>query len=281
MSRGKKKEKINRHKIVFLLIMAIILVLILVVIYRILNGGDYYKIESRIKQVKKTRITEETDFESIGWLRIQGTDIDLPLLYSSDRQTNFPVQLEEYVWTKNTDKKFHNMIRILGHNIFNLSAHPKMKSDDFHRFEELMNFVYYDFAKDNKYIQLTIDGKDYLYKIFSAGFIDKFREKLMPTVNDYTKKQIKNQIDTLNEYSLYNYDIEVDENDKIIYLSTCTRFFGVSRDYSFYVAGRLVRDDEKIDNYDVTKKDDYKDIEKILEGDVEDEEDDDSEEESA
>ena len=273
MSRGKNKKRdvVKRHRIVFLLLMAILLVLIPIIVYRILNSGDYYKIESRVEKAKKEKTLEDPGFENIGWLSIQGTNIDYPLLYNSNREAEFPVQVEKYVWSFNYEKGFHNMIKITGHNVFNLSMHPEIKSNDFNRFEELMSFIYYDFAKENKYIQLTIDGKDYLYKIFSVGFISKLHEIInFPLTDDYTAKEMKEQIKYFNETSLYDYKLDVDENDKLIYLTTCTRFIEADKSYSFYVAGRLVREDEKIDNYKVTKKDKYKEIENKLKGDEKD-----------
>ena len=61
-------------------------------------------------------------------------------------------------------------MNIFGHNIFNLGPSPKKSSNNFKRFEELMNFIYHDFAQENKYIQFTINGKDYVYKIFGFEY---------------------------------------------------------------------------------------------------------------
>ena len=268
-SKKKKGIKLSANLKACIALLIIMIVLIPIIVYKLsADKGDYYKIESRINKVKDNEIIENSNYITIGWLRVQGTKLDLPIVYS-EVDEDFPVQLEEFVWSENKDDKFHNMIRISGHNIFNLSAHPKKKSDLFHRFEELMSFVYYDFAKDNKYIQLTIDGKDYLYKIFFTGFVSKSQETSFLDIDDYSKKEMKNQLEYYKENSLYEYDVDVDENDKIISLSTCTRIFG-DDDQNFYVVGRLVRDNEKIDNYKVTKKDEYKKIEEILKGDEED-----------
>ena len=40
-----------------------------------------------------------------------------------------------------------------------------MKS--FNNFENLPSFLYYDFAKDNKYIQYSDEKNNYLYKIYA------------------------------------------------------------------------------------------------------------------
>ena len=75
------------------------------------------------------------------------------------------------------------------------------------------------------------------------------------------------------KYNIYDYDVEVDQNDSIISLITCTRFFGVDQNLEFYVSGRLLRGGETTSDYKVEKAKNYKDVEKVLEGDGEDEED--------
>ena len=186
---------------------------------------------------------------------------------NDDDSEDFPVQLESFGWAKKKFDKNSTYFDITGHNIFNLSSTPKIKSDMFNRFEELMAFVYYDFAKDNEYIQLTIDNKDYVYKIFSVGFIDKSVASFFPMKSDASKDDIKELIEIFKEKSLYKYNIDVNANDKIISLSTCTRFYGVNSDTEFYVVGRLIRDDEKINHYNVTKNKKYEKVLKKLKGD--------------
>ena len=268
--KKKKKQNIKLLKskmyIVICCLSVILIVLLVLFGFKLFDNRQYYKVEPRVSNIK-TKGKLNDVYETGGWLRIQGTKIDIPILYSEDFSEAFPMDLEDFAWTENSDTKFHNMIRIVGHNLYNLSASPKLESEYFHRFEQLMNFVYYDFAKENKYIQYTIDGKDYVYKIFSAGFIKADARYQFSLFDDYDKDTMKNQIKLFKDASLYNYNVDVNENDKLISLSTCTRFLGIDEKYEFYVVGRLVRDGEKINNYKVTKRDNYKKVEKILKGD--------------
>ena len=272
MSWRKKKKEIRKikHKarLIVCLMFAVVIGLVIFLVIRIINSNiSYYKIDSRIEEIKNEKPIENTGFRTIGWLKIQGTDIDLPVVYSDIRNESFPVQLESFAWAR---KKFDNestYYDITGHNIFNLSSTPKIKSETFNRFEQLMAFVYYDFAKENEYIQLTVGDKDYVYKIFSTGFIDKGTTSFFPTTSDASKNEIKKLIEIFKENSLYKYDLDVNANDKIISLSTCTRFYGADANIEFYVVGRLLRDDEKINHYKVTKNKEYKKIEKKLKGD--------------
>ena len=158
----------------------------------------------------------------------------------------------------------------MGHNILNLGSSPKKKADNFKRFEELMAFVYYDFADENKYFQITIDGEDYLYKIYAAGFIKSDLVSVFYS-GDNNEDELQYQINDLLKHSIYDYDVDVNVEDSIATLITCTRFFG-SQDDDFFVSGRLVRKNEKISDYNVKKNDNYNKVEKIMKGDENDEE---------
>ena len=169
----KKKKNFNKNKYIMILVLLVLLIIVLfgLLIHSIIPKKDYYSIDSRTNALLKKKKTDvENDHSTIGWLKVQGTNIDLPVIKNIEGNDKYPVEVEDYVWSMAKDDKFHNVINIMGHNIMNLGYNPMLKSDLFHRFEELMDFVYYDFAKDNKYIQLTYDNKDYLYKVISAGF---------------------------------------------------------------------------------------------------------------
>ena len=139
-----------------------------------------------------------------------------------------------------------------------------MHLDIFQRFEDLMSFAYYDFAKDNKYIQFTLGDKEYLYKIFSVGFIPSYEVDLFPE-KSVDGVKMKKHIQYLKDYSIYDYSINVNENDSVISLITCSRLIDAYQD--FVVSGRLVREKEMISDYKVVKNDNYKKVENILKGD--------------
>lgn len=272
MSWRKKKKEIRKikHKaglIICLMFAAVIGLIILLTVKIINTNNKLYKVESRVETLKNVKPIENSNFKTIGWLKVQGTDIDLPIVYNDNDNEDFPVQLESFGWAKKKFDKSSNYFDITGHNIFNLSSTPKIKSDMFKRFEELMAFVYYDFAKDNEYIQLTVGDKDYVYKIFATGFIDKSVASFFPIKSNIEKDDVKELIEIFKEKSLYKYDTSVNANDKIISLSTCTRFYGADSDTEFYVVGRLMRDDEKINHYNVTKNKKYEQVLKKLKGD--------------
>ena len=258
----KRKAKRLMRRIIIILIVVIILAL---GIYVAWQHREIYKIESRVEKIKNTEVIKDSKFKTVAWLRVQGTNIDYPIIYCEDEEEDFPVQLESYAWLESAIPKFTDNIEIVGHNIFNLSSHPKRHSKNFKRFEELMNFQYYDFAKENQYIQLTIEGKDYLYKIFAVSFVGASDSTFLPKYTKISDIEFKRMQNILKKSNIYEYDIDVNENDKFISLSTCTRAFVNDKETTYYVHGRLLREGEKATKYGVKKSKKYKEIEKMLE----------------
>lgn len=264
----KKKKKFDKNKYFYILGLLILLIIILfgLLIRAIIPKKAYYSVDSRVNALEKKKKTDvEGDHTTIGWLKVQGTNIDLPVIKNIQGNEKYPVEVEDYVWSLAENDKMNNVINIMGHNIMNLGYNPKLTSDSFHRFEELMDFVYYDFAKKNKYIQLTYDGKDYLYKVISVGFIYPLDVILLPK-NDYSDVEKDKFFSIMKDISIYDYDVDYNKNDEFLNLMTCTRMLGKKNETDFIVSARKVRVGEKIDDYSVVKNDEYKRIDDALKG---------------
>ena len=253
----------NKKRIMILIICLIILLLILLVLNKVLDRA-YYRVDSRVEDVEKARKKNSyDDFSVVGWIKVQGTNIDYPILSNLETK-KYPVELEKYGWINTGDNKYHNVVNIYGHNIMNLGSHPMVSDETFNRFEELASFIYYDVAKKNKYIQLTMNGKDYIYKIFAVGIISNYSLETLP-IKEYTNEEVLEYLDLIKKKSIYDYDINPSVDDKFITVSTCTRF--KNNDYdSIYVAGVQVKDISKLENYNIKKNSNYKQIENIMSG---------------
>ena len=108
----KFKSSIGIKNLFLLAICLILIIMILIPLSHISFGSSKnhsFKIDSRVEKVKSVKLPEDSSFRSIGWIRIQGTDIDYPIIHSSALNAEFPVHLENYVWSQNYDAKFHNM----------------------------------------------------------------------------------------------------------------------------------------------------------------------------
>ena len=259
-----KKEKTKRKKIIIILLILVGLFILIKV-----NSGEYYKIEDRTKNVKKEKEKDLDMITTIGWVRVQGTNIDAPIIYYSPEfdYIEDTTGKDNFAFDNAKDEKLYNKVNILGHNILNLSRHPRINDEKFTRFDGLMAFVYYDFVKKNKYIQYTVDNKNYLYKIYSVRLYNSYDNVETDVKKTYTEKEISKYINKVKKDSLYKFRLDVNKKDNLISLITCSRFFGKEFQAAFVVDARMVRKGEPIKNYSVKTTDNYKKIKKIMKGD--------------
>lgn len=225
----------------------------------------YYRIVNRTEKMEEFKGTKNE--KPLGWLRVQGTNIDFPIFYYDDIDVTSPKY--ELGWSYIEDRKLTKKITIFSHNILNVSSTPLVNDKNHKRFEQLMSFIYTDYVKKNKYIQYTIGNKDYLYKIYGVSFQKESNLEYMN--NSPSKNEIKMYINRTKNNSYFKFDLDVNESDNLITLITCTRFFGETTEYSFVVDARMIRKNERINNYKVHENKNYKDIKKRLKGDVNDE----------
>ena len=216
-----------------------------------------YKVDDRIDKLNNY---DKLSKKPVGWLIVQGTNIDFPVLYSDDAlEISNPKY--ELGWTYSTGEELANHIVVMSHNIRNVSNKPIIGDKKHRRFEQLMAYIYYDFVKDNKYIQYTTNNKNYLYKVYGVYLKRTSDVELY----DIDKKDIKKYYQGVKKDSYFDFSVDMNENDKLLTLVTCTRFYG-EEEYSFVVEARRVRKYELPLNYKVKKNKKYDEIEKTLEG---------------
>lgn len=236
-----------------------------------LSKNNFYKIEKRINDIAKEKKKDEEGIETVAWLRVQGTSIDTPIINYEEGKDISYLEKEDFLWNETSGEEHYNQVKIMGHNILNLSATPEIGVEYFTKFEDLMAFTYEDFVKDNKYIQYTVDGKNYIYKIFGVLYEKGYNLDLYHKGN-YTLDEMRDYLKLVKEKSIYEFDVDVNEEDEIICLVTCTRMYGVDQKRQFVVVGRLLRNGEKIENYSVKITDAYKEVQKVMKGETSNEE---------
>lgn len=254
MRKKKKSQRRQEEAIKWITISVIFLVFVISVgIYELRTDTDY-RVLSRVSSLEKRQKNDLDAKKTVGWLRVQGTNIDLPILYAPDY--NFAYETEDFAWTEADYSTLNNIVYISGHNIKNLSKRPLIRNKNHRRFEQLMSFSYYDFAKDNQFIQYTFNGKDYVYRIFAVTFFDG-SDLDVYNKKEYSTEKMKRFLEDLKDSTLYDYNVDVNENDKIISLDTCTSMYGESNNIHFVVVGRLLRDKEKVKLNKVDKTQEY------------------------
>ncbi len=240
-----------------MLILIAFSILVATLICVVVNNKNKYIIISRVKQLESIKKKDQKRIK--GWIKIEGTDIDYPVIQYNEDMENVDYL---YVWKNTGDEKLENHFKIYGHNVLNVSSKPLIRNKDHTGFEQLAAFIYYSEAKNNQFVQYTVGGKDYLYKIYAVTFaLDGDDGAYLKT-----KKEKKKYINKVKKKSLFRYNVDVNENDKLMSLITCTRRFGADYLYAqIIVDARLVRKNESIRHYKVKTSKDY---DKLLGGKV-------------
>lgn len=243
-----KNKKLKKNIMILILVFVLTLIFIILLTNQHLGKTNNDEIKLNFKsRVEKLNSFDSEDYFKIGWLQVQGTNIDLPILdfrSATDNDIDF-----SYAWLNSNSTTGQNRQVINGHNILNVSSTPLISDENFTDFESLMAFSYYSFAKDNLYIQYTQNNKDEIYLIYGVGFYDYLYDSDYST-NDLNK--LTEYIKDVKNNSIYDYDIDVKATDDLIALKTCTRYFGATEKQSFVINARRLRNDEKIIKYKVT-----------------------------
>lgn len=243
----------KRRRIILLIILLVLVALLTTLLFLSFSKPKNKKfVEKPIKLNFESRIEKLDTFDSgkyykLGWLQVQGTHIDLPILDFSSSNMHDSINYS-YGWLSAYYNDGETRDVIVGHNVLNVSNQPMLPNTEMQDFEELMAFTYEGFADENLYIQYTKDGKDELYKIYAIGFFDYSYDHAQ-SIGD--KKELKEYVEMVKKNSIYDYDVDVNDDDQIITVKTCTRYFGQDSKQQFQIDARKVREDEKIVNYKV------------------------------
>lgn len=230
-------------KITYLIVILIILTVCFIIMINLTPKNDKFEIsfKNRIDSLEKY----DTGIDKYGWLQVQGTGIDVPIvspLFIGDLDIDYG-----WIVSSSLGHKTHKVI--VGHNVINVSSDPMVDSS-LSNFENLMAFSYYDFAKNNLYLKYTSGSNEYIYAIYAIGFYD-YGSDNSDGFDD--EKEIKEYIYSAKKNSIYKYNIDVNENDDIITIKTCTRYFGINEKQQFIIDARRLRDGEQIKKYKVSK----------------------------
>lgn len=274
---GKNFPK-NKYYLVLGIAVLIVLLLLILLVKALFDNlkPSYYSVENRqnnIEERQEKAKDNSGNYDVVGWVRVQGTKIDFPVVSGKNETFNSPVETTGYGWLSNLgDTEYHNVLRIYGHNVMNLGYQPYLHDESFVRFEELLAFTDYDFAKDNLYFQYSMNGEDYLYKIFAVSILSPYELDALPD-GDFTKDELDDYVKTLKNNSIYDYSVDVSAKDDIVSLITCTGLLSDGYSYNdMIITGKRVAAGESAKKYSVNKSANYAKIEKIMKGDVDNEE---------
>ncbi|PBH42623.1 SrtB family sortase [Clostridioides difficile] len=165
------------------------------------------------------------------WLKINNVNIDYPVVQgynndfylTHDFYKNYLPLGSIFMDYRNNFENDKSLI-VYGHYMKNKTM-----------FNNLNKFKDADFFKKNNKIKITLNGKEFLYDVFSAYIVESDYDYLKTNFNNESDYQ--NYINDITSKSLYKSPIKVNSNDKIVTLSTCTYEFDDAR---MVIHGRLI-----------------------------------------
>ena len=162
---------------------------------------------------------KEINSDVVAWLKVNNTNIDYPIVQTFDNEYYLKYNLyrekDSNGWLfmdyDNNTTKIDDNIIIYGHNRYLNGV----------MFGTLNKTLYKNWYtnKENQIIKFDTLYGSYQYKIFSIYII--------PTTSDYLETNFDNSKDKINflnilkDRSIYDFNITLNENSKIITLSTC------------------------------------------------------------
>ena len=156
--------------------------------------------------------------DTIGWVQVSGTNVNYPFVQADDN---------DYYLNHSFDKSnntmgwvfldYRNNINKLDNNTI-LYAHGLYNNTMFGSLKQVIEPSWYK-NSDNHKIRISTEKANSLWQIFSTYTIEP--EVYYLTNNFDTTKEYNDFIETMKSRSVYNYDIDLNTNDKILTLSSC------------------------------------------------------------
>ena len=160
---------------------------------------------------------KRTNPDVVGWLKVNGTNINYPFVQSSDN---------DYYLTHSFNKSYNGAgwvfldYRNNGTNNKNtiIYAHGRSNKTMFGTLKNVLNNGWLN-NTNNYVIKISTETENSLWQIFSVYRIPTTSDYLQTNFNDETEYQ--NFLDMIKDRSNHNFDTNVASTDNILTLSTC------------------------------------------------------------
>lgn len=155
--------------------------------------------------------------DTVGWIKVEGTKVNYPIVQSTDNDYYlshaFNKSANQGGWIfadyRVNFKDFGRNTIIYGHNMNNKTM-----------FGSIPNMLYNGYLSNssNYYIKISTPTSNSVWKVFSIYTIEPETYYLK---TNFKSEPYSTFLSTLKSRSIYNFGIDVGENDKILTLSTC------------------------------------------------------------
>lgn len=240
-----KKEK-KKGDVLYKLLMAILIIIILFSLYKISTIlYEYYQGNSQYKEIQEIAKEEEgINFEELlkinedvkGWIYLEDTVIDYPIMQTTNNDYylyhmfNGEVNGAGSIFVDyRNESPFEDYVTVLhGH---------RMK--DGSMFKPLVQYEDADFYESHKVIEITTPDQKYDCQVFAAATIPADSDLYQFAF--YSEEDRNGYLNRLTEVNVLSTDVEVEADDEIVMMSTCTAQLDDNR---FCVFGKLVEAEE-------------------------------------
>lgn len=195
------------------------------------------------------------------WLRIPGTNINCPVLQSASGD-HYYQHRDVYgnytsrggaAWTQTATRfggpsELSSNTVIYGHNWNNCrwNTAPNTYYPGMSQFEALMSYHYTNWAQAYPYIYYSTAGGDMTFVIFACFYTEGGDWYI------YSEPSVSSLISEAQSRSRHTFNVDVNSSDKILTLSTCTRYYGNTANQRFVVMARLLRPGEGLGGVSAT-----------------------------
>lgn len=155
--------------------------------------------------------------DTVGWIKVEGTKVNYPVVQTLDNDYYlthaFNKTSNQGGWIfadyRVNFKDFGKNTIIYGHNMNNKTM-----------FGSIPNMLYNGYLSNssNYYIKISTPSSNSVWKVFSIYTIEP---EVYYLKTNFKSEPYSNFLTTLKNRSIYNFGIDVNENDKILTLSTC------------------------------------------------------------
>ena len=194
----------------------------------------------------------EINPDTIGWLYIPDTEVnDAVVQRAGAEDNNYYLRRDNdghYSWYgcffADYESTFGSREELSRNNI--IYAHNLGYNDNPDRpdFSQLFHYLDQDFAESHPYIFMSTAEEDMIWEVFAVFYTEATSWYIMVDISDSTQNQI---IRSARERSQWIYNVNVDETDKLLTLSTCSyKYGGALNPQRFVVMARLVEKDKPL-----------------------------------
>ena len=224
-------------KILKNIINVVLILIIAICVYPIyIKSTEYKKADKSYEQIRIEK-QEESLYDKYedyrGWIKINNTNIDYSIVQGKDNSFYLDKDINKNylssgsIFMNYLNNGFNDENTVLfGHHMRNKTMFAQLK-----KYKE-KEFFY----GDNDIVIEVENDKVLKYKVFSAYVTDSKDNYIKTNFDD--KDQYKEFLEDIKNKSQYKSDIDVNENDKIITLSTCSYEFNDAR---MVVHGKLLK----------------------------------------